>query len=53
MENDPISIIIALDSTSAAAGQFYFDDGITHDYKDKNEFILADLNVSNNVITYK
>ena len=53
MENDPISIIIAADENGEAAGQFYFDDGITHDYQHKNEFILANIKFSDNLISYR
>ena len=53
MENDPVSLIVATDGNGQASGRFYFDDGITHDYINKNEFILADLTMSDNVIKYR
>jgi alpha 1,3-glucosidase len=51
MENDPVSLIIALDESSKSSGQVYFDDGITHDYQN-NEFILANIESNLSQIQY-
>ena len=53
MKNDPITLIAALDKNRQASGQLYFDDGITHHYREKNEFILANLSFNNNAMEYK
>ena len=52
MENDPVSLIIALDESSKSSGQVYFDDGITHDYQN-NEFILANNESNLSQIQYR
>ena len=51
MENDPVTLIIALDENSKSSGQAYFDDGITHDYQN-NEFILANIESNMSQIQY-
>ena len=53
MENDPVTLIVALGADNTATGQVYFDDGITHDYRDNNEFILANINASKTSIDYR
>ena len=52
MENDPVTLVLALDDNGQAHGQLYFDDGITHDWESKNEFILGNLSLQNGAITY-
>ena len=53
MENDPVTLIVALDDDFKASGQVYFDDGITHDWQNKNEFILGNLSVTKGQINYR
>ena len=53
MENDPVTLIVALDDDFNASGQVYFDDGITHDWQDKNEFILGNLSITKGQINYR
>ena len=52
MENDPVTLVIALDNDNVASGQLYFDDGITHDWEIKKEFILGNLNASKSSVDY-
>merc|ERR1711935_304763 len=52
MENDPVTLVLALDDNGQAHGQLYFDDGIPHDWENKNEFILGNLSLQNGAITY-
>ena len=52
MENDPVTLVLAVDDKGEAQGQLYFDDGITHDWESKNEFILGNLSLQNGAINY-
>ena len=52
MENDSVTLVIALGDDNLASGQLYFDDGITHDWESKKEFILGNLNASKSSIDY-
>ena len=52
MENDPVTLVLAVDDKGEAQGQLYFDDGITHDWESKNEFILGNLSLQNGAISY-
>ena len=52
MENDPVTLVLAVDDKGEAQGQLYFDDGITHDWESKNEFILGNLSLQNGAINF-
>ncbi|CBY08906.1 unnamed protein product [Oikopleura dioica] len=51
MENDPITINIALDGERKAQGKLYFDDQITHDYE-KGEFSYKDVSFDGKSLSY-
>lgn len=51
MENDPVTLIIALDQARNAAGDVYFDDGITHDYQ-KGELSYKTVKFEQNRLNY-
>ena len=52
MENDPVTLIIALDQARNAAGDVYFDDGITHDYQ-KGELSYKTVKFEQNRLNYR
>ena len=52
MENDPITINIALDSERKAQGKLYFDDQITHDYE-TGEFSYKSVSFDGKSLTYR
>lgn len=52
MENDPITLNIALDSERKASGKLYFDDQITHDYQ-KGEFSYKQVSFDGKTLNYR
>ncbi|KAG0052953.1 hypothetical protein BGZ83_001879 [Gryganskiella cystojenkinii] len=50
MENDPFTLVIALDSKGEAKGKIYLDDGESFDYE-KGDYILREFKVSNGVLS--
>ena len=52
MENDPVTMIIALGRNGEAQGDLYFDDGITHDYIN-GEFSYKNAKFENNLFNYR
>ncbi|KAH7056572.1 glycosyl hydrolases family 31-domain-containing protein [Linnemannia elongata] len=50
MENDPFTLVIALDSKSEASGRLYLDDGESFNYE-KGDYILREFKVSKGVLS--
>ncbi|KAF9182981.1 hypothetical protein BGZ51_004318 [Haplosporangium sp. Z 767] len=50
MENDPFTLVIALDSNGEATGRIYLDDGESFDYQ-TGDYILKEFKVANKVLT--
>jgi alpha 1,3-glucosidase len=50
MENDPFTLVIALDSVGEASGRLYLDDGESFNYE-KGDFILTEFKVSKGVLS--
>merc|ERR1712227_61365 len=51
-ENDPVTLVIALNSRRSAKGKQYYDDGITHDYQN-GEFALKQMLFEDNDLVIK
>ncbi|KAF9950152.1 hypothetical protein BGZ70_001487, partial [Mortierella alpina] len=49
MENDPFTLVIALDSKGEATGRIYLDDGESFNYE-KGDYILREFHVANGVL---
>ncbi|CAO3564059.1 unnamed protein product [Mortierella alpina] len=49
MENDPFTLVIALDSKGEATGRIYLDDGESFNYE-KGDYILREFNVAEGVL---
>ncbi|KAF9576907.1 hypothetical protein EC968_000032 [Mortierella alpina] len=49
MENDPFTLVIALDSKGEAKGRIYLDDGETFNYE-QGDYILREFSVANGVL---
>ncbi|XP_061493207.1 sucrase-isomaltase, intestinal [Rhineura floridana] len=47
----PMGLIIALDDGGKAAGELFWDDGVTKDTVAKGTYLLYQFNVSNNILT--
>ncbi|KAG0258249.1 hypothetical protein BG011_003404 [Mortierella polycephala] len=50
MENDPFTLVIALDSNGEATGRIYLDDGESFDYQ-TGDYILREFKVADKVLT--
>lgn len=50
MVNDPYTIVVAVSIGHTAKGDIYIDDGITHAYRDKDEYTHMDLTWTNGVL---
>ncbi|KAF9921442.1 hypothetical protein FBU30_008498 [Linnemannia zychae] len=50
MENDPFTLVVALDSNGEALGRLYLDDGESFNYEN-GDFILRELKVSKGVLS--
>ncbi|KAF9357917.1 hypothetical protein BGX26_002855 [Mortierella sp. AD094] len=50
MENDPFTLVIALDSQGEATGRIYLDDGETFNYE-QGDYIWREFRVSNRVLS--
>ncbi|KAG0377053.1 hypothetical protein BGX24_006795 [Mortierella sp. AD032] len=50
MENDPFTLVIALDSNGEASGRLYLDDGESFNYE-KGDYILREFKVSKGVLS--
>lgn len=50
MENDPFTLVIALDSKGEASGRLYLDDGESFNYE-KGDYILREFKVSKGVLS--
>ncbi|XP_048086916.1 neutral alpha-glucosidase AB isoform X2 [Alosa alosa] len=51
MENDPYTLIVALNPQRTAEGELYIDDGHTFSFDTKKEFIHRSLTFANNVLS--
>lgn len=50
MENDPFTLVVALDSKGEASGRLYLDDGESFNYE-KGDYILTEFKVSKGVLS--
>ncbi|KAF9583795.1 hypothetical protein BGW38_008502, partial [Lunasporangiospora selenospora] len=49
MENDPFTLVVAVDYQMEASGQLYVDDGKTHDYR-RGDYILCQVQLKNKTL---
>lgn len=50
MQNDPYTLLIAVDRDGNSHGHIYSDDGISFDYENKSEYLVAEVDFNDNGI---